>query len=81
MNTHSVHAEARIAIDNNKFEIEKRRKIASLLAQSMTEWKLLELDANQSTLNRDIVQNHNVVEDIYRMNYYLDMKRSQSVHF
>jgi IS30 family transposase len=42
--------------DNNKFKIEERRKeVASMLAQSMTETEIAEkLNVDQSTISRDV---------------------------
>ena len=46
----------KLAVHKNKFKIESRRRtVASMLAQSMTESEIAEqLNINQSTISRDI---------------------------
>jgi IS30 family transposase len=52
----TVHNSTKTRNDNSRFDIEeRRRKVSSLLAQSMTEVEIgQELDVNQSTVSRDI---------------------------
>jgi HTH domain len=47
---------SKLAVHNNKFKIEcRRRTVASLLAQSMSESEIaVQLNVNQSTISRDI---------------------------
>jgi DNA-binding transcriptional ArsR family regulator len=52
----TVHNSTKTRNDNSRFDIEeRRRKVSSLLAQSMTEIEIgQELGVNQSTISRDI---------------------------
>ena len=47
---------SKLAVHKNKFKVEyRRRTVASMLAQSMTESEIAEqLNVNQSTISRDI---------------------------